>query len=96
MDEDGGRRVENGELRLDKGELRYIGECGNEDLELKIEGAGLLIEDWQSRFEDFILPHQHLMHIFLFIHCHKSRNFEYIVKLNFLLEDALQLFPGVP
>ena len=67
-----------------------------EVFELKIEDGGLWIEARQSRVEDFILPHQHLMHIFLFIHCHKSRNFEYIVKLNFLLEDALQLFPGVP
>ena len=67
-----------------------------EDLEFNNEDRGLWIKDRPSRFEDFILPHQHLMHIFLFIHCHKSRNFEYIVKLNFLLEDALQLFPGVP
>ena len=48
--------------------------------ELKIEDGGLWIEDRPSRFEDFIMPHQHLIHIFRFIHCRESRYFEDIVK----------------
>ena len=52
-----------------------------EDLEFKIEGGGLWIEDGQLRFEDFTMPHQHLIHKFLFILCHKSRYFEEIGKL---------------
>ena len=52
-----------------------------EDLEFKIEGGGLWIEDRQSNFEDSIMPHQHLIHIFLFILCRKSRYFEDIVKI---------------
>ena len=52
-----------------------------EDFELKIEDGGLGVEDRHSRFEDSIMPHQHLTHIFLFIVCHESRYFEEIVKL---------------
>ena len=52
-----------------------------EDLEIQIEDGGLWIEDRPSRFGDFIMPHQHLIHIFLFIHCRKSRYFEDIVEL---------------
>ena len=44
-----------------------------EDLELKIKDGGLWIEDRPSRFEDFIVPHQHLIRIFWFIHCRESR-----------------------
>ena len=51
-----------------------------EDLGFKIEVEGLWIEDRQSRFEYSITPHQHLIHMFLFIFCHKSRYFEGIVK----------------
>ena len=51
-----------------------------EDLGLKIEVEGLWIEDRQSRFEDFIIPHQHLIHIFLFVLCRKSCYFENIVN----------------
>ena len=50
-------------------------------LEWKFEDGGLWMEDRPSRFEDFIMPHQHLIHIFLFIHCHESYNLEDIVKL---------------
>ena len=52
-------------------------------LELKIEDGGLWIEDRPSRLEDFIMPHQHLIHIFWFIHCRESRYFEDIVKSGF-------------
>ena len=41
-----------------------------EHLEFKIEDGWLWIEDRSSRFEDFIMPHQHL--IFLSVHCRKS------------------------
>ena len=54
-----------------------------EHLEFKIEDGWLWIEDMSSRFEDFIMPHQHLIHIFLFIHCRESRYFEDIVDLFF-------------
>ena len=53
----------------------------NIGLSIKIEGGGLLIEVWQSRFEDFIMPHQNLILIFLVILCRESRYFEDIVKL---------------
>ena len=52
-----------------------------EDLEFKIEGGGLWIEDGHSRCKDSILPHQHLMHIFLFILYRESLYFEDIVQL---------------
>ena len=42
-----------------------------EDLEFEIKDRGLWIEDWHSRFDDFIMPHLHLIHMFLFIFCHK-------------------------
>ena len=37
-----------------------------EDLGLQIEVEGLWIEDRQSRFEDSIMSHRHLIHMFLF------------------------------
>ena len=52
-----------------------------EHLEFKIEDGGPWIEDMQSRFEDLIMPHQNLIHIFLFIVCRESCCFEDIVKL---------------
>ena len=52
-----------------------------EHLGFKIEVEGLWIEDRQSRFEDSIMPHQHLIHMFLFVLCRKSHYFEDIVKL---------------
>ena len=51
-----------------------------EDLGLKSEVGGLWIEDMQSRFEDSIMPHQHLIHMFLFVLCRESRYFEDIVE----------------
>ena len=51
-----------------------------EDLGLKIEVEGLWIEDRQSRFEDSIMSHQHLIHMFLFVLCRESRYFEDIAK----------------
>ena len=35
-------------------------------LEWKIEDGGIWIEDGASRFEDFIMPHQHFIHTFFF------------------------------
>ena len=52
-----------------------------DNLEFKIEDGGLWIEDRQSRFEDLIMPNQHLIHVFLFIVCRESCFFEDIVKL---------------
>ena len=52
-----------------------------EDLEFKIEEGGLWIEDRQSRFENLIMPNQHLIHVILLIVCCKSHYFEDIVKL---------------
>ena len=49
------------------------------DLEIKTEDGGLWIEDIHSRFEDLIMPHQHLIHSFLFKLCRESRYFEDIV-----------------
>ena len=51
-----------------------------EHLGFKIEVKLLWSEDRQSTFEDSIMPHQHLMHMFLFILCRKSSYFEDIVK----------------
>ena len=50
-----------------------------EHLGIKIEVQWLWIEDRQSRFEDSIMPHQHLIHMLLFVLCHESRYFEDIV-----------------
>ena len=52
-----------------------------EHLELKIEDGGIWIEVRLSRFEDFNMPYQHLIHVFLFIHFCESRCFEDIVAL---------------
>ena len=52
-----------------------------EDLGLKTEVVGLWIDDRQLRFEDFIMPHPHLIHIFLFVLCRESRYFEDIAKI---------------
>ena len=72
-----GWRKKSWKWRIELGQRRFeVGECGNEDLELKIEGGGLLIDDGQSRFEDSIMPHQYLKHIFLCILCRESRYFE--------------------
>ena len=49
-------------------------------LELKIEEGGLWIEDRPPRFEVFIMPHQYLIHTFLFINCRKICYFEDIVE----------------
>ena len=63
------------------------------DLEFKMEDGGLWIEDRHSRFEDLIMPHQHLIHVFLFILCCKSLYFEDIVKLSmFRLRTITNLF----
>ena len=51
-----------------------------EDLGVKIEVEWLWIEDRQSRFENSMMPHQYLIHIFLFVLCRESRYFEDIVK----------------
>ena len=51
-----------------------------EDLGLKMEVEWLWIEDRQSRFEDSLMPHQHLIHIVLLILCRESRYFEGSVK----------------
>ena len=50
------------------------------DSGFKIDVHGTWIEDRESRLEDSIMPHQHLIHMFLLIFCRKSRYFEDIVK----------------
>ena len=57
-----------------------IGGWRIKDLGIKIEVEGLWIEDRQSRFEDSIMSHQHLIHMPLFILCRESHYFEDIVK----------------
>ena len=69
-------RMEEEELKMKNWGLRME----NEGLELKIDVAGFWIEDGQPIFEDSIMPHQHSIHIFLFILCCESRYFEDIVK----------------
>ena len=51
-----------------------------EDLGLKIEVEWLWIEDRQSRYEDSIMSHQHLIHMILFVLCRESHYSEDIVK----------------
>ena len=51
-----------------------------EDLKFKNEERRQWIQDRQSKFEDSLMPHQYLIHIFLFILCRKSRYFEDIAK----------------
>ena len=51
-----------------------------EHLGFKIEVEWLWNEDKQSRFEDFIITHHHLIHMFVFVLCRESRYFEDIVK----------------
>ena len=68
VNEAGSRRFEEGGWRM-------------KHLELKIDDGGLWIEVRPSKFEDFIMPHQYLIHIFWFIHYRESRNYEDIVKL---------------
>ena len=51
-----------------------------ENLGFEIEVEGLLIEYRQSRFEDSFMPHQHLIHMFLFVLCRESHYFEDIVQ----------------
>ena len=64
-----------------------------EHLGIKIEVQWLWIEDRQSRFEDSIMPHQHLIHMFPFVLCRESHNFEDIVKfLNFRLRMTDNFF----
>ena len=76
MTENGGRRVEDGELRLEQEDL-----IEKEHLELNTEDGGLWIEDRPSRFDDFIMPHHHLIYVFLLINCCESLYFEDIVGL---------------
>ena len=51
-----------------------------EDLGLKIEVEELWIENRQSRFEDSIMPHHHLINMFLFVLCRESCYFGDIVE----------------
>ena len=51
-----------------------------EDLGFKIKVEGLWVEHMQSKFEESIMPHQHLMHMFLFVLCSESHYFDDIVK----------------
>ena len=53
----------------------------NSRFSIQNKDGGLGIDDRCSRFMDLIMPHQHLIHIFLFIHCRESRYFEDIEKL---------------
>ena len=69
-------------MRNEVGSRRFeVGEWRMKHLELKIEDRGLWIEDRPSKFEDFLMPHQYMILIFLFILCRESRYFEDIVKL---------------
>ena len=43
-----------------------------EHLGFKIEFEGLWIEDSQIRYEDSLVPHQHLIHILLLVLCRES------------------------
>ena len=52
-----------------------------EDFGLKIVVEGLCIENRQSRFEDFIMPHQHLIHKFLVMICRELCYFQDILEL---------------
>ena len=52
-----------------------------EDIEFKIEDGGLWNENRPSRFEDSIMQHQDLMHVFLFSLCRESHYFKDFVKL---------------
>ena len=51
-----------------------------EHLGLKFLVEWLWIEDRQSRYEDSIMPHQHLIHMLLFVLCRVSRYFEDMVN----------------
>ena len=57
-----------------------------EDLRLKTEVEGLWIEDRQSKFEDSIMQHSHLIHMFLSVLCRDA-----ILRTLYYL----QLFPGL-
>ena len=61
----------------------FFSNFGRKDSLDKIEDGRLwlCIEDEHSRFEDSIMPKQHLIHIFPFILCRELRYFEDIVKL---------------
>ena len=48
-------------------EKNEVGGRRLEDLEIKIEGGGVWIEDGQSGVKDSIMPHQQFIHIFLVI-----------------------------
>ena len=61
-------------------------------LELKIENGWLWIADRPSRFEEIIMPHQHLIHIFLFLLCRESHYFEDIVKLRIFCLMTIHIF----
>ena len=63
-----------------------------EHLKFEIKDGWLWIEDRSSGFEDFLMPHQHLIPIIWFIHCRKSRYFEDIVKLRIF--SLRTTFPG--
>ena len=69
-----------------------------EDLEIKIEDGRLrlCIEDKHSRFEDSIMPKQHLIHIFPIILFRESCYFEDTVKLRiFRLRTIYNIFQKV-
>ena len=50
-------------------------------LKLKTEDGSLWIDDRPSRFEDFIMPHKHFIHIFMFSNFRELRYFQDMVKL---------------
>ena len=81
-------RMEKEELKMENGGwIKDIWGRGKENGRFRIEDGGLWIEDgglwildWHLRFEDSIMPHQHLIRIFLSIFCCESRYFGDIVK----------------
>ena len=46
----------------------------NKAFKLKIEDVGLWIEDRLSRFEDFLIPHQHFYIMLLYNHIRIGKN----------------------
>ena len=61
-----------------------------EDLGFKIEVEWLRIEHRQSRLEDSIIQHQHLIPILFFVLCRESLHFEDIVQFLIFLHKILK------
>ena len=84
LTEDGGKRVEYRELRMDRDDLRLT------HGEWNTMGFGL-----RKGIEDSIMPHQDLMNIFQFILFHDSGYFKAIVQLWIFAWGLSKIFPGL-